>query len=97
VELVWDEQKNETNISKHGLDFVDAVRVFAAPMLVARDEREDYGEERWIGIGLLDGRVVVIVFGEPDAETTRIISLRKALRYERDRFEAYLKNQLGAG
>lgn len=76
---------------------MDAVRVFAAPMLVARDEREDYGEHRRIGIGLLDARVVVIVFGEPDPETIRIISLRKALWYERDRFEAYLKNQLGAG
>jgi uncharacterized DUF497 family protein len=51
-------------------------------MLIGLDEREEYGEERWIGIGLLDGRVVVVVYTELDEETTRIISLRKALSHE---------------
>ena len=97
VEFVWDEQKNESNIRKHGLDFADAHRIFAAPLLVARDDREEYGEERWTGIGLLDLRVVVVVFSEPDERTIRIISLRKALRYERARFEEHLQEQLGAG
>lgn len=64
-------------------------------MLVALDEREDYGEDRWIGIGLLNGRVVVVVYTEPDDETIRIISLRKALSHERKRYEQYLKNRLG--
>ncbi|MBD1804452.1 BrnT family toxin [Microcoleus sp. FACHB-SPT15] len=91
----WDERKNEINIAKHGFDFADAPRVFNLPMLVGLDEREDYGEDRWIGIGLLDGRVVVVVYTEPDDETTRIISLRKALSYERKRYEQYLKNRLG--
>ena len=63
MDFVWDEQKNESNIGKHGLDFADARHVFDAPMLVALDERGDYGEDRWIGIGLLDGRVVAIAFG----------------------------------
>ena len=93
----WDEQKNEVNIEKHGIDFADAPRIFAAPLLAALDEREDYGEDRWIGIGLLDERVVVVVFTEPDEETIRIISLRKALTYERKRYERYLKNELGEG
>lgn len=103
VDFVWDERKNESNIRRHGLDFVDADRIFAAPMLVARDEREEYGEDRWIGIGRLDGRVVVVVFvfvfvfSEPDERTVRIISLRKALRDERAGFEQHLENQLGAG
>jgi len=51
--------------------------------------------DRYIGIGLLDGRVVVVVYTEPDEETVRIISLRKALSYERRRYEQYLKNRLG--
>jgi hypothetical protein len=55
------------------------------------------GEERWIGIGLLDGRVVVVVYTELDEETTRIISLRKALSHERTRDEQYLKNRLAQG
>jgi uncharacterized protein len=90
----WDEQKNELNIDKHGFDFADAFRVFDLPMAVDLDERRDYGENRWIGTGLLDGRVVIVVFTEPDQETTRIISLRKALSHERRQYEQYLKNRL---
>jgi uncharacterized protein len=97
VDFVWDNAKNESNIQKHGLDFVDAHRMFDAPMLVRWDERQDYGEDRWIGIGLLDDRVVVVVFSEPGGDTVRIISLRKALRYEEEQFRQHLKNQLGAG
>ena len=97
VDFVWDEPKNEANIEKHGLDFTDAYRVFEAPLLVALDEREDYGEDPWMGIGFLDGRVVVILFTELDENTIRVISLRKALRHERERFRAYLADGLGAG
>ncbi|MCF2147507.1 BrnT family toxin [Desmonostoc muscorum LEGE 12446] len=56
-------------------------------MLVYLDDREDYGEDRYMGIGLLDGRVVVVVYTEPDEEILRIISLRKALSHERKRYE----------
>ncbi len=52
------------------------------------DDREDYGENRYIGIGLLSGRrVVVVVYTEPDEETVHLISLQKALSYERRRYE----------
>jgi uncharacterized protein len=43
---------------------------------------------------MLDGRVVVVIYTEPKQETTRIISLRKALSHERKRYEQYLKNRL---
>lgn len=90
----WDERKNEINFAKHGFDFAESPQIFNLPMLVALDEREDYGEDRWIGIGLLNGRVVVVVYTELDDETTRIISLRKALSHERKRYEQYLRNRL---
>lgn len=64
-------------------------------MVVELDEREDYGEERCTGIGLLDGRIVVVVYTEPDQEIVRIVSLRKALSQERRRYEQYFKNRLG--
>ncbi|MBW4621303.1 MAG: BrnT family toxin [Cyanosarcina radialis HA8281-LM2] len=91
----WDERKNESNIDKHGFDFADAYRIFDLPMVIELDERYDYGEDRSIGTGMLDGRVVVLVYTEPDEQTIRIISLRKALSHERKRYEQYLKNQLG--
>lgn len=91
----WNEEKNGLNINKHGFDFADAYRIFDLPMAVERDERDDYGEDRWIGTGILDGRVVVVVYTEPNEEIIRIISLRKALLYERKNYEQYLKNGLG--
>lgn len=91
----WDERKNQSNLAKHGFDFADAFRIFNQPMVVELDEQDDYGEERYIGIGLLDGRIVVVVYTEPDLETVRIISLRKSLSHERRCYEQYLKNQLG--
>lgn len=95
MKFEWDERKNGINLAKHGFDFADAFRIFDLPMAVEMDEREDYDEDRWIGIGLLNGRVVVIVYTEPDDKTIRVISLRKALSHERRRYEQYLKNRLG--
>jgi uncharacterized protein len=95
VRFEWDEQKNQANIGKHGFGFADADRVFDLPMMVDLDERSRYGEDRWIGYGLLDGRIVAVVFTEPDPETTRIISLRRALLQERRRYEQYIRNRLG--
>ncbi|NCQ85796.1 MAG: BrnT family toxin [Microcystis aeruginosa W13-18] len=77
-----------------GFDFADAYRIFNLPMVVELDERENYGEVRFVAIGLLDGRVVVIVYTEPDAQTIRIISLRKSLSDEQKYYEQYLKNRL---
>ena len=94
MKFEWNEQKNKANISKHGFDFDDAHLVFDLPMVVALDERSNYGEDRWIGIGMLNGRIVVVVYTEPGETTIRIVSLRKALSHERKRYEQYLKNRL---
>jgi uncharacterized protein len=91
----WDDLKNEINLDKHGFDFADTYRVFDSPMVVDIDNRRDYGEDRWIGTGMLDRRIIVVIFTEPDRETTRIISLRKALSHERRNYEQYIKNELG--
>ncbi len=48
-----DEAKRQANLSKHGLDFADAEKVFAGPLVLFEDGCEDYGEQRMIGIGLL--------------------------------------------
>ena len=88
MKITWDEKKNRANIRKHGLDFTDAAQVFEGPMLTRFDPREDYGEDRWIGIGMTRGRVVVLVYTESDdGQTNRIISMRKALSHEERRYE----------
>lgn len=91
----WDKRKKQINLKKHGLDFADAHKVFEQPMLVNLDDREDYGEERWVGIGLADTRVVVIVFAEPGEDTIRVISFRKATNYERQKYGQAYANRLG--
>lgn len=79
----WDEHKNHENIRKHGIDFRDVVEMFTHPMLTCLDARRDYGEDRWIGIGLLKNIVAVTVYLEwEDEDTIRIISARKATRHE---------------
>jgi len=94
VKFEWDEAKNKENIRKHELDFADAWEIFDAPMLTNLDAREDYGEERWIGIGFLKNFIVVVTYTERE-DVIRIISLRKALKHERARFEETLRNELG--
>ncbi len=88
----WDEEKSRVNIRKHGFDFADAREVFSGSMLTAMDDREDYGEDRWTGIGMLQGRVVVVVFTERWDDAIRIISLRKALAHERKQYEKFIAN-----
>ena len=95
MKFEWDVDKNESNIEKHALDFLDAEEIFDSPMLVALDTRQDYGEDRWIGLGLLEHRVVVVIYTFRDADTVRVISMRKALHYERLHYEAFLRDQLG--
>lgn len=94
MQFEWDEQKRRTNIRKYGFDFRDAFKLFDSPMLVAPDDRVDYGEDRCIGIGILEGRIVVVIFTERGDDTIRIISIIKALTHERIRYEQHLRNQL---
>jgi uncharacterized DUF497 family protein len=93
MQYEWDEQKCEINRNRHGIDFAEAHRIFLSPVLTALDDRFDYGEDRWVGLGLLNERVVYIAFTEPDNQTRRIISVRKALQHERKQFEQFLQNQ----
>ncbi len=81
MQFTWDESKRKSNLTKHGLDFKDAARIFAGPLVLFEDDRADYGEQRMIAMGLLDALVVVIVHVESD-NTIRIISIRKADKNE---------------
>ena len=95
MEFEWDEVKRKENLSKHGLDFLDAPTLFDGPILTKLDTREDYGEQRWIGIGILESICAVVAFTErSDGDVIRIISLRKALSHERKIFEKTIQNKL---
>jgi uncharacterized DUF497 family protein len=88
MNFTWDETKRQINLQKHGLDFADAEKVFNGPLVLFEDTRENYGEQRMIGIGLLDYLVVLMVHVESD-DDIRIISMRKA---DSDETDLYYKN-----
>ena len=77
----WDDTKRKSNIKKHGIDFINAPVIFDGYTLTIEDNRYDYGEERFITFGILEGRVVIVVHTEND-DLIRIISIRRATRYE---------------
>lgn len=88
----WDPKKNAINIRKHGIDFVDVQEMFQLPMLTALDERQEYGEDRWTGIGMLRSLVVVVVFTERRRDIVRIISARRATKYEEKKYFQKIQN-----
>lgn len=96
MKFEWDPAKNRSNIRKHGLDFGDAEEMFRGFLLVRPDTDEDYGEERWLGIGMIRGRISFVAFAERPPDTVRIISLRKADHEEREQYKKAIQNGLEA-
>ena len=93
MKFTWSKSKNRINIAKHGIDFNDAGDMFNYPMLACFDRKENYSEERWVGIGFLKGIIAVIVYTEDDdADVIRIISVRKATKYESAKLKEKLSN-----
>lgn len=85
MNIEWDEQKNKINILKHGINFADSPEIFSSPILIKLDNRLDYHEKRWIGLGLLRGVVIVFVITKR-SKNLRMISIRKANKNERERY-----------
>lgn len=81
MDLEYDPVKRTSNLDKHRVDFEDARRFEFSSALAWEDERKDYGETRWVAIGLLDNRLHVICFTQVIAGI-RVISLRKANKRE---------------
>jgi uncharacterized DUF497 family protein len=89
VNFEWDPAKNLRNRAKHGLDFSDAPPLFGYPGLELRDDRDDYREDRLQLIVTTGGRVFVVVYTEPDEDTIRLISFRRASAAERRELDAF--------
>ena len=81
----WDERKRQSNLQNHGIDFVRAAKMFRNPILERLDDREDYGEDRWVAIGHWENFYMVVVYTWR-GENRRIISAWKAGRYEQEAY-----------
>ncbi len=81
MQFTWHEPKRQDNLQKHGVDFADAESVFSGPTFTFEDDRKNYGEQRWVTLGLLVDKVMVIVHTETEDEI-RVISMREANKNE---------------
>lgn len=86
MEIQYDTDKRDETLLNRGLDFARAGEIFASEWLVKQDRRFNYGEDRYISFGLLDGRHVVLVWTLRGA-VRRIISMRYAHEREIARFK----------
>jgi uncharacterized DUF497 family protein len=80
-----DPAKRAETLRRRRIDFLDADRVFAGLTYTIPDQRFPYPEERFITVGLLSGRVVIVVWA-PTEDGRRIISMRKANAREQARY-----------
>ena len=77
-EFEWDDDKAASNFEKHGVSFEESRSVFRDPFAIELfDDREDYGEDRYILIGMSSSNILVVVYTERNARH-RIISARNA-------------------
>jgi uncharacterized protein len=85
MEFEWDENKRQSNLSKHGIDFVRAASIFNSPILEKEDNRYDYDESRLIAIGEANGVILFVVY-TVRGSIYRIVSARKATKREQQQY-----------
>jgi uncharacterized protein len=90
VKFEWDADKAQSNLRKHQVSFEEAARVFLdSNRIETFDGREDYGEDRWKTVGLVEPALLAVIYtirsGE-DSEIFRLISARKADGFEQTQY-----------
>jgi uncharacterized DUF497 family protein len=82
----WDERKAAINLHRHKLSFWTASRVFDDVFaLIEQDLSDDYGEDRFVAIGMVEDMLITVVYTER-GERIRIISARKANTHEQRKY-----------
>lgn len=85
----WDDSKNQSNFTKHGISFEEVIEIFDKEHVTWIDDRKDYGETREISLGEINNNVVILVVHTDRYGITRIISARKANSRERRKYYEY--------
>lgn len=92
MDFEWDSEKNNANIAKHGIDFNFAKEIFSGIWLSKPDNRRDYGENRFLALGLWEEFVLLAVY-TLRGQKIRIISVRRANTEERKIYYGYIKRR----
>ena len=91
MDFAWNEDKRRANIRKHGIDFLDAALVFETDTIEWIDDREDYGEERIIALGLSGPSVLRVTYTQR-GDVIRIIPAQKASKHDQKKYFKTLKS-----
>ncbi len=82
----WHEPKRQSNLLQHGIDFEDAKEIWQGEVLEVPSEQDEHGEQRHIAYGVLEGRIIAVVFTWRGT-VRRLISARRARTYERRHYQ----------
>ncbi|WP_026381190.1 BrnT family toxin [Afifella pfennigii] len=92
MEFEWSETKRQEVIERRKVDILYAAFIFEGPVFVSKDGRKEYGEDRWIAVGLVENECFVVVYTIRDG-TIRLITAWKGGRHERRRYQERLARQ----
>lgn len=94
MRFAWDQDKSDANYRERGFDFEFATLIFDGPLLMVEDTRQEYGERRFVAIGLADRIHLTVVFTDradsSGVHTRRLISARRSNRRERRLYDQNL-------
>ncbi len=85
MDFEWDNAKERANRQKHGVGFRTAAKVFLDPYVIEFDDHDAAGEPRFCAIGLVDGRMLFVVYTVRE-DVVRIISARGAEPHEKRKY-----------
>jgi len=82
----WDEEKRQQNLLKHGIDFLYAAQIFEDDVVKIVDDRQDYGETRYLAVGTVASELFAVVY-TLRGDVIRLISARRARKKEYERYQ----------
>jgi uncharacterized protein len=86
LQFEWDEDKAAQNLAKHGVSFLTAAEIFDNEVIERIDDREDYGELRFIALGRVELDIYRVTYTWRGENVIRIITVQKASKYERETY-----------
>mgnify|MGYP006441473365 CR=1 FL=1 len=93
MKFEWDNNKRQTNLDKHGVDFAGIIPLFfRQEALMLQDKRYSGNEQRYRLFCPDQGVVFQVAYTVRDNEVIRIISARRANKRERRYYEQRKNN-----
>lgn len=85
MQFEWDEAKRQQILTERGIDLLDAALIFENQVITRIDNRRDYGEVRYISLGMVDGHCYVVVHTDR-VGVVRLITAWKGGRHDRKEY-----------